>query len=573
MNTRLYKGISQDFYRRLVREEVSLGEWLCSVCWATGEVAQDEEETMDLSLGDGLPGGSGAEEEMEAPEDEAEVPREPTSPIPMPRVVLEDSIGDLSVEEDLPVGAERDVTFSLVKKGTKRGADKLTDSLGFAYTVRKRKVTVTYWECEKRPKDKSFRCNASVIERPPGSGVYRRGDNEHNHPPVVNCETNIKIQAEVRAKAVADVFKSAHSIVQETMLSSVDEEAPNPQLPKISNLIRMANRNREKLRPKDPTTMDFELNHDYVPAGFLRGDVWCGERRHLVFASDKQLTLLSKAKTWYCDGTFFVVRPPFSQLFSIHAFVKQGEDYKQVPLVFVLMSRREKGDYKKVFETVRDMLPRQPKVENFVMDFEDGMWGAVRSVFPTCTRKGCGFHLTQAIYKKIQRLGLQPVYYEKGGAYEFMRKLMVLHFLPAQRIRGAFEEMRREVQHPTLLELMEYMEREWLGNSVWSIDEWSVYYQPVRTNNDLEGYHTRLNKKAQHSLAFYLLVDLLHKEAQYVRLQVKMVSTNRLTRYQRKPYRVLQQQIFNLFDRFHGGQMDTASFLRTVSRLYGPVQR
>ncbi|XP_035693860.1 serine/threonine-protein kinase PLK2-like [Branchiostoma floridae] len=159
-------GISQDFYRRLVREEVSLGEWLCSVCRATGEVAQDEEETMDLSLGDGLPGGSGAEEEMEAPEDEAEVPREPTSPIPMPRVVLEDSIGDLSVEEDLPVGAERDVTFSLVKKGTKRGADKLTDSLGFAYTVRKRKVTVTYWECEKRPKEEVF-CGFRDNQRPP----------------------------------------------------------------------------------------------------------------------------------------------------------------------------------------------------------------------------------------------------------------------------------------------------------------------------------------------------------------------------------------------------------------------
>ncbi|XP_035680001.1 uncharacterized protein LOC118418263 [Branchiostoma floridae] len=179
-----------------------------------------------------------------------------------------------------------------------------------------------------------------------------------------------------------------------------------------------------------------------------------------------------------------------------------------------------------MFKTVRDMLPRPPKVEHFEMDFEDDMWGAVRSVFPACTRNGCGFHLTQAVYKNIQRL---PVYYEKGGANEFMRKLMVLHFLPAQRIRGAFEEMRNEVNHPTLLELMEYMERGWLGNSVWSIEEWSV-----RTNNDLEGYHTRLNKKAQLSLALYLLVDLLHKEAQYVRLHVhvKMVSTNRLTRYQ-----------------------------------------
>ncbi|KAI8516554.1 hypothetical protein Bbelb_051350 [Branchiostoma belcheri] len=72
---------------------------------------------------------------------------------------------------------------------------------------------------------------------------------------------------------------------------------------------------------------------------------------------------------------------------------------------------------------------------------------------------------------------------------------------------------------------MDYMEREWLGNSVWSVDEWSVYFQPIRTNNDLEGYHTRLNKKAQNSLDFYLLVELLCKEAEYVNIQAKMPPT------------------------------------------------
>ncbi|KAI8494065.1 hypothetical protein Bbelb_284120 [Branchiostoma belcheri] len=45
---------------------------------------------------------------------------------------------------------------------------------------------------------------------------------------------------------------------------------------------------------------------------------------------------------------------------------------------------------------------------------------------------------------------------------------------------------------------------------------------PIRTNNDLEGYHTRLNKKAQNSLDFYLLVELLCKEAEYVNIQAKM---------------------------------------------------
>ncbi|XP_078699332.1 uncharacterized protein LOC144926444 [Branchiostoma floridae x Branchiostoma belcheri] len=97
------------------------------------------------------------------------------------------------------------------------------------------------------------------------------------------------------------------------------------------------------------------------------------------------------------------------------------------------------------------------------------------------------------------------------------------------------------------------MEREWLGNSIWSVEEWSVYFQLIRTNNDLEGYHTRLNKQAQHSLGLYMLVGLLSREADYVNLQAKMVSMNRLTRYQRRPYRVLQSKIFTLFEQYYAG--------------------
>ncbi|KAI8517647.1 hypothetical protein Bbelb_036640 [Branchiostoma belcheri] len=38
------------------------------------------------------------------------------------------------------------------------------------------------------------------------------------------------------------------------------------------------------------------------------------------------------AKTWYCDGTL-------TQLFGVHAFIWQDRDYRQVPLVFVLIYR------------------------------------------------------------------------------------------------------------------------------------------------------------------------------------------------------------------------------------------
>ena len=111
---------------------------------------------------------------------------------------------------------------------------------------------------------------------------------------------------------------------------------------------RMANRVRRKLRPEEQTDLDFTVNDRHVPDAFLRKHVRVRDRRHLVFATDQQLTLLSRAKTWYIDATFHVVDRPFTQLFSLHGYVKSGSSRKQVPLTFVLMSSKKARDYIKV---------------------------------------------------------------------------------------------------------------------------------------------------------------------------------------------------------------------------------
>ncbi|KAL5016319.1 hypothetical protein ScPMuIL_005908 [Solemya velum] len=178
--------------------------------------------------------------------------------------------------------------------------------------------------------------------------------------------------------------------------------------------LRDCNRIRQKDGPDDPKDLTFELNGYFlstaIPGTFFRQDVYRKENRHLIFATTKQQELLNQAKTWYIDGTFKVVNKPFYQLLSIHGYLKSGEDIKQVPLAFILVS--VSGKNKKDFKSLG------------------------------------------AVWRTVQEKGLQTAYNERDSVYKFLRKVFALHLMPAEHILPTFKKLEEKATNDRIKDVL-----------------------------------------------------------------------------------------------------------------------
>ena len=72
---------------------------------------------------------------------------------------------------------------------------------------------------------------------------------------------------------------------------------------------------------------------------------------------------------------------------------------------------------------------------------------------------------------------------------------------------------------------LDYVQCTWLDSTMWPPSAWSAFKQSVRTNNDVEGWHARLNSRANHGrLNMYQLLYLLNEEAVLVNIGVCLLS-------------------------------------------------
>ena len=136
---------------------------------------------------------------------------------------------------------------------------------------------------------------------------------------------------------------------------------------------------------------------------------------------------LAGSKVWNCDGTFHSAPKLFYQHYIIHGLY---QDERHVPCVYSFLKGKIfktlffikiidfiilfKGKTTEIYSNFISCLQDEAESLNFTLaptlimvDFEQAAIKCFKRAFPGARIKGCFFHFTKAIYKKVIEIGLK----------------------------------------------------------------------------------------------------------------------------------------------------------------------
>ena len=151
-----------------------------------------------------------------------------------------------------------------------------------------------------------------------------------------------------------------------------------------------------------------------------------------------------------------------------------------------------------------------------------------------------------------------------------VKTLMALAFLPRMLLRINFsiiEGLEVVQETPALSELVLYHKSTWLdGNFTPKL--WNVHSSSMRTNNMVEGWHSKLNKRLRKSHPnIYELINYLKKEQGKTELTVSQTRLGAPAQKRKKKYRQLEGRIQSLTTQHKEGRLSAQEFLYSIRHV------
>ena len=167
-----------------------------------------------------------------------------------------------------------------------------------------------------------------------------------------------------------------------------------------------------------------------------KGEVQIGSDIGVIFFSDKMTATLSEVENIFFDGTFYTVPSQFYQLWTI--FARFGRHVLQV--IHCILTGKHEEVYTAVLARIHELVPQLAPIYG-MSDWEKGARNAVKTQFPGIHLRGCHFHYSQSVWRKIQKLGLSNIYHTNSDFKTLIRTFMALPFLPEDRILPIYNQI------------------------------------------------------------------------------------------------------------------------------------
>ncbi|CAF3480707.1 unnamed protein product, partial [Rotaria sp. Silwood2] len=229
------------------------------------------------------------------------------------------------------------------------------------------------------------------------------------------------------------------------------------------------------------------------------------------------------------------------------------------PCVFGVLPNRKRTTYQELFKILKNFaISRNLTFEpaRILSDFEPGLIAAVANKFPAAVHSGCFFHYTQAIFRRIQTLGLTNLYFQNSEIRSCCRKLMALALLPIDQTESSFHNLRAKsstMVQQELHQLFVYFNYQWFSNVPKKI--WNVHGYHYKTNNNCEGVIQKSHPN------IWMFIKLLQNEEYRFRHLLLQMNAGAKARKKAPAAHMIQRRIDTLYDRYNGGEINIDQLL------------
>ena len=103
---------------------------------------------------------------------------------------------------------------------------------------------------------------------------------------------------------------------------------------------------------------------------------------------------------------------------------------------------------------------------------------------------------------------------------------------------------------------------------MWKPRDLCGYHRLVPTNNDVEGYHRRLNHRCGDHPPVYKLLQFLHNEARLIDFTAKLVGNHGVCLQQRKHTKEAQARVLEMWEEFEERKIDSKEVLQRASTYF-----